>query len=82
VIPSSLPIILATVALTAFAVAALAWAWSRGFLDNLEAQSRVIFEPDDFRTARPWETTGQRIEREAAYGLPIAAEPGEWGGAS
>ena len=81
-IPSSLPVILATAALTALAAVALAWAWRCGFIDNLEAQARVIFEPDDFRIARPWETPAERLQRELTYGEPVAPKPGEWGGAS
>ena len=80
-IPSSLPVIVATAALTLLAVAALAWAWWRGLLDDLAAQSRVIFEPRDFRLERPWETPLQRLERETTHGAPIAPGPGEWGGA-
>jgi hypothetical protein len=82
VIPSALPVIVATAALTLLAVVILAWAWRRGFLRDLDAQSRVIFEPGDFRIERPWETPVQRLERETRFGGPIAARPGEWGGAS
>jgi nitrogen fixation-related uncharacterized protein len=81
-IPSSLPVIVATAALTLLAVAALAWAWRRGFFDDLAAQSRAIFEPRDFRLERPWETPVQRLERETTHGAPVAPAPGEWGGAA
>ena len=81
-IPSSLPVIIATALFTLFAVAALAWAWRRGFLDDLAAQSRVIFDDDDMRLARPWETPGEQLEREAAYGELKQAPPGSWGGAA
>lgn len=80
-IPSSLPVIVATAALTLLAAAVLAWAYWRGFFHDLEAQSRVIFEPEDLRLERPWETPVERLEREVTYGEPIAPAPGEWGGA-
>ena len=81
-IPASLPVIVATAALTLLAVAFLAWAWRRGFFDNLNAQSRVIFDQRDFQLERPWETPVQRLQREAAYGESKTPSPGEWGGAS
>jgi hypothetical protein len=82
VIPSSLPVIVATAALTLLAVVVLAWGWRRGFFRDLEAQSRVIFEPQDYRLERPWETPVQRLERETTYGAPVRPAPGEWGGAA
>jgi hypothetical protein len=81
-IPSSLAVIVATAALTLLAAAALAWAWWRGYFDDLDAQSRVIFEPRDWRLERPWESPVDRLERETTYGAPIAPAPGEWGGAA
>lgn len=80
VIPSSLPVIIATAALTLLAAGVLAWGYWRGFFRNLDAQSRVIFEPVDFRLERPWETAVQRLERETTFGDPVAPQPGEWGG--
>jgi hypothetical protein len=82
VIPSSVPVILATAALTLLAAIVLVWAYSRGFFDNLDAQSRVIFEPKDFQLERPWETPVERLEREVTHGKLVAPAPGEWGGAS
>ena len=70
-IPSSLPVIVATAALTLLAALALLWGWRCGFFRDLDAQSRVIFEPRDWR-----------LERETAHGPPIAAGPEEWGGAA
>lgn len=81
-IPSSLPLIVATAALTLLAVAVLAWGWRRGFFSNLEAQSRVIFEPRDWQLERPWETPLQQLERQVAHGEPLPPEQGEWGGAT
>jgi hypothetical protein len=75
-------VIIATAALTLLAAAVLAWAYRRGFFRDLEAQSRVIFEPEDFRLERPWETPIQRLERETNFGEPLQPAPGEWGGAS
>lgn len=81
-IPSSLPVIVATAMLTLLAALVLAWGWRRGFFRDLDAQSRVIFEPRDWRLARPWETPVQRLERETVHGAPIAPRPEEWGGAA
>ena len=81
-IPSSVPIIVATAALTLLAAAVLGWAWWRGFFRDLDAQARVIFEPDDLQLERPWETPVQRIERETVFGAPVRPHPGEWGGAA
>ncbi|HEX5831198.1 MAG TPA: hypothetical protein VFY16_09465 [Gemmatimonadaceae bacterium] len=79
-IPSSLPVIVATAALTLLAAAVLAWALRRGFFRDLEAQARVIFDPRDLRLERPWETPVQRLQREVTYGEPLAPDDGEWGG--
>lgn len=81
-IPSSLPVIVATAALTLLAAAVLAWGWWRGFFRDLDAQARVIFEPRDWRLERPWETPVQRLQREVAHGEVIPPERGEWGGAA
>ena len=81
-IPSSLVVILATLAIGVLALAAFVWAWWRGLFHDLDAQSRVIFEPDDLRLSRQWETPAQRVEREHAYGAPLAPRRGEWGGAA
>lgn len=80
-IPSSLPVIVATAALTILAALVLAWGWWRGYFNNLDAQARVIFEPRDWRVERPWETPIQRLQRESAFGDPVEPLPGEWGGA-
>ena len=81
-VPSSVAITVMTALFTLGAAALLFWGWRRGFFSNLDAQSRVIFEPRDWRVARPWETPLQRLEREARYGDPVAATPGEWGEAA
>jgi hypothetical protein len=82
VIPSSLPVILATAAFTLLACVLMFWGWRRGYFRDLDAQSRIIFEPRDWQVARPWETPVERLEREVAYGRPVAPAPGEWGGAA
>lgn len=81
-IPSSVAVIVATAALTILGALVLIWAWRRGFFNDLDAQSRVIFEPRDWRIERPWETPVQKLERETAFGEPVAPHRGEWGGAS
>jgi hypothetical protein len=82
VIPSSLSVILATLALGVVALAAFIVAWWRGHFRDLDAQARVIFDSHDLRFVRPWETVTQRREREATYGAPLPGERGEWGGTS
>ena len=81
-IPSSLPVIVATAALTLLAALVLAWGYWRGYFRDLDAQSRVIFEPKDFQLERPWETPVERLERETNYGKLVPPAPGEWGGAA
>jgi len=81
VIPTSLAVALATAAMTVVPALLLLWAWRRGLFDDLEAQSRVIFEARDWRLQRPWENAVDRLAREVAYGAPEAPDAGEWGGA-
>ena len=80
-LPTSLAVALATVAMTLVPALVLFWGWRRGFFRDLDAQSRVIFEPRDWRVERPWEAPADRLTREVAYGPPVAPRPGEWGGA-
>jgi cbb3-type cytochrome oxidase maturation protein len=82
VIPSSLVVVLATFAIGVLALTAFVWAWRRGLFHDLDAQAHVIFEPDDLRLSRRWETPAQRFERETTYGAPLAPRRGEWGGAA
>jgi nitrogen fixation-related uncharacterized protein len=82
VIPSSLVVVLATLAIGVLALTAFVWAWWRGLFRDFDAQSRVIFESDDLRLSRQWETPAQCVEREHAYGAPLAPRRGEWGGAA
>ncbi|MGZ8414781.1 MAG: hypothetical protein ACXW05_18795, partial [Gemmatirosa sp.] len=79
-LPTSLAVVLATVAMTLVPALLLLWAWRRGLFRDLDAQSRVIFEPRDGRVARPWESPAERRARVAAFGAPEAPGPGEWGG--
>ena len=58
------------------------WAWFHGQFVGLTAQSAVIFDADDWRYERPWETPSQREVRRATYGPELRPPPGEWGGAS
>jgi hypothetical protein len=81
-LPSSVVVVVATAAFTLLAVLALAWGWRRGLFADLDAQSRVIFEPRDLRLERPWEGPADRLTREVAYGRPQPPAPGEWGGAA
>jgi len=81
VLPTSLAVAVATVAMTIVPALLLLWAWRRGYFRDLEAQSRIIFEPRDMRLERPWESPADRLTREVAHGAPEAPEAGEWGGA-
>ena len=68
-------VVLATFAIGVLALTAFVWAWRRGLFHDLVAQSRVIFQPEDLRLSRRWETPAQRLERESGYG-PAEALPG------
>lgn len=80
-LPTSLVVAIATVAMTLFPALLLLWAWRRGLFRDLEAQSRIIFNERDWRVERPWESRTERMAREAAFGPAEPARPGEWGGA-
>jgi cbb3-type cytochrome oxidase maturation protein len=79
--PSSLAVVITGLLLGGISLLAFGWAWLRGQLNNLDAQSRVILEPRDYLLERPWETALQRAERRAGHGPPVEPAPGEWGGA-
>jgi nitrogen fixation-related uncharacterized protein len=80
VLPTSLVVAIATVAMTLIPALLLIWAWRRGLFQDLEAQSRIILDEHDCRVERPWESPAERIERETAFGPAEPARPGEWGG--
>ena len=77
---ASLSVVLMFVGLGAVSFLAFAWAVWHGQFDDLDEHALVIFDEDDFRVAREWETAAQRQEREQRYGPPIDPSPGEWGG--
>jgi nitrogen fixation-related uncharacterized protein len=81
VLPTSLVVAIATVAMTLIPALLLFWAWRRGLFRDLDAQSRVIFDDRDWRVERPWESPAERRAREAAFGPAEPPRPGEWGGA-
>ena len=81
-IPASLPVIVLSAVFCLVPALVMFWAWRRGYFRDLDAQSRVIFEPRDLRVERPWESPVERLTREVAHGAPAPAEPGEWGGAA
>ncbi len=80
-LPTSIAIILATALLTLGAALALFWFARAGFFSKLDEQSRVIFDEDDWRVVRPWESPHERRERERRHGAPLTPRAGEWGGA-
>ena len=61
-LPISLAIVLATAAMTLVPALLLVWAWRRGFFRDLGAQSRVIFEPRDWRHVARFDAGHSRIE--------------------
>lgn len=79
-VPVSVVVIVATALLTLFAAGVLVWAMRRGFFGNLDAQALAVFDDEDLRIARPWETADERGERERRYGAPVLPSGGEWGG--
>lgn len=79
-LPTSLVVALVTAAMTLVPAVLLFWAWRRGLFDDLEAQSRVIFDDRDWQVHRPWEAPEDQLARELTYGR-AEPEPGEWGGA-
>lgn len=81
-LPTSLAVVLTTVAFTLGPALVLFWGWRQGFFSNLDAQSRVIFDERDWRVERPWESPAEQLTREVAFGPPEPARPGEWGGAA
>jgi len=81
VLPTSLAVALATIAMTLVPALLLFWSWRRGLFRDLDAQSRVIFEPRDMRLDRPWESPADRLTREVAFGPLLTPRAGEWGGA-
>ncbi len=81
-LPSSVIVIVATALFTLGAALVLGWAWKSGFLRDLDAQARVIFDERDWRLERPWETDTERQARTAQFGALVEPDAGEWGGAS
>ena len=81
-LPSSLPVIVLSAVFCLIPALVMFWAYRRGLFRDLDAQSRVIFEPRDLRVARPWESPVERLTREVTYGPPEPPGPGEWGGAA
>lgn len=71
----SLAIVLLVVGSGLIAVAVLVWAFVRGWIDAevIDRQKTAIFDPEDLRAERPWETPAQRADRIATYGPPLDA---------
>ena len=80
VVPVSVVVIVATALLTLIAAGVLGWAMRRGFFGNLDKQALAVFDDDDLRIARPWESPAERGEREHRYGPAVLPSGGEWGG--
>lgn len=56
------------------------WALLGGHLDDLEAQSRAVFDERDLRLRRPWESDDDVRLRARHHGAPITPAASEWGG--
>ena len=69
----SLALVLLVVGTGLVAVAVLVYAFVRGWIDEnvLERQKVAIFDVEDLRTERPWESAEQCAERRRLYGPPI-----------
>jgi len=75
----SLALVLLVVGTGLVAVAVLVYAFLRGWIDEdaLDRQKIAIFDGEDLRAERPWETPAQREERIQRYGPPLdSTEPG------
>ena len=69
----SLALVLLVVGTGLVAVTVLVYAFLRGWIDEdaIERQQTAIFDAEDLRAERPWETSAQRAERVRLYGRPI-----------
>jgi cbb3-type cytochrome oxidase maturation protein len=56
----------------------LLWAVSHGQFDQMEATAEEIFDTDELRYPRPWETAQQQEARVSAYGRPILDPWNDW----
>jgi hypothetical protein len=69
----SIALVLLVVGAGLVAVAVLVYAFLRGWIDEeaIERQRVAIFDAEDLRAERPWETPEQRAERIRLYGPPV-----------
>lgn len=58
----------------------LAWALKQRQFDGLDAAAAAVFDDEELRYERPWETPAQSLERVARYGPTLPAPRGTWGG--
>jgi hypothetical protein len=79
----SLAIVLLVLAAGIAALGVLGWVIARGWIseDAIKQQAWSVFDVEDLRTARPWETPEQHAERVARHGAAQNARPGAFGGA-
>lgn len=78
---TSMAVLVLGVGLGGIALIFLLWAFKSGQFDDLESWAMLVFEPDELRYVRPWETPEQSAERRRMHGEPIQPKKGEWGGA-
>jgi hypothetical protein len=78
----SFALVLLVVGTGLVAVAVLVWAFVRGWVDGdvIARQQVAIFDDEDLRAERPWETSAQRAERVARYGPPLETRWTDSGG--
>jgi cbb3-type cytochrome oxidase maturation protein len=54
----------------------LVWSLRSGQFDNLHISSESIFDDEELRYVRPWETRKQAQERARRFGKPVAVKEG------
>jgi hypothetical protein len=83
VLSPSLALVVLVVITGVVAVAALVFAFVRGWLedDALASQATIIFDAEELRLERPWESPAQKAERAQTHGAAVVPPPGSFGGA-
>ena len=56
----------------------LLWAVFDGQFDQIDATAEEIFDTDELRYPRPWETSQQQEARVSVYGRPIIDPWNDW----
>jgi cbb3-type cytochrome oxidase maturation protein len=56
----------------------LMWAVLNGQFEHIDASADQIFDDEEMRYSRPWETAGQQSARVSTHGLPIQDPWNDW----